>query len=83
MGKVGGKTRSDDLVRLKKQVIWAAGIEDPKGVLADKRNRGFRHYELARMLCPKSKLDEFDEDPEKYVQMSDSFVSQKKSLMSA
>ncbi|KAI0684255.1 hypothetical protein C8T65DRAFT_748830 [Cerioporus squamosus] len=66
--KVGGKTRSDDLARLKSKVLWAAGIEDPKGALADKRNRGARNHEIARVLTPLSKLDRFDDDPALFCQ---------------
>ncbi|TFK77910.1 hypothetical protein K466DRAFT_507969, partial [Polyporus arcularius HHB13444] len=61
-------TRSDDLVRLKHKIIWAAGFEDPKGILANKSNRGFHHEGMARLLCPKSKLDRFDADPEVFCQ---------------
>lgn len=33
----------------------------------DKSMRGFNHPQIARMLCPRKKLDVFDEDPDTYV----------------
>ncbi|TFK84232.1 hypothetical protein K466DRAFT_496971, partial [Polyporus arcularius HHB13444] len=59
-------TRSDDLARLKSKVLWAAGIEDPKGVLMNKANRGARNHAIARVLTPLSKLERFDYDPDQF-----------------
>ena len=59
-----GKTRGDDIVRLKPRIIQILRIPDPKYMLVDKSNRGFRHAALARLLTPKAKLEEFDADPD-------------------
>ncbi|RPD58041.1 hypothetical protein L227DRAFT_613125 [Lentinus tigrinus ALCF2SS1-6] len=64
--KVTGKTRSDDIVRLKPRIVQILGIPDPKYTLVEKSNRGFRHATLARLLTPKSKIDQYDADPEGY-----------------
>ncbi|RPD72269.1 hypothetical protein L226DRAFT_573319 [Lentinus tigrinus ALCF2SS1-7] len=67
--KVTGKTRSDDIVRLKPRIVQILGIPDPKYTLVEKSNRGFRHATLARLLTPKSKIDQYDADPEGFRQL--------------
>ena len=44
-----------------------ADVPDPPvPEVEDKLMRGLNHPQLSRLLCPRKKLDWFDEDPERY-----------------
>ncbi|KAJ2972227.1 hypothetical protein NUW54_g12316 [Trametes sanguinea] len=57
------RARSDDLSRLRNRVVEYAkpGLEYDN--LKVKTNRGFKHAITGRLLCPITKLTEFDQDP--------------------
>ncbi len=61
--KVACRARGDDLSRLRHRVI-AIFAPDAVDRLRIKSQRGFKDVVTARMLCPVSKLKEFDQDPE-------------------
>ncbi|KAI1795333.1 hypothetical protein LXA43DRAFT_1090981 [Ganoderma leucocontextum] len=64
------KTRSDDLPRVKAQIIDLADIQDTDKLLRDKGNRGFNSITTGRLLCPVSDIDEFDADPAQYCRLA-------------
>lgn len=64
MDSVAGRARSDDLTRLRNRVIKYANPGDQADHLDVKSHRGFHHDLTGRLLCPVSKLAEFDADPE-------------------
>ena len=63
MSTVVKKTRSDDLIRLKPHALQLAGISDPEGILKDRTKRGWNSIDCARMLCPITDIDQFEQDP--------------------
>ncbi|OJT06903.1 hypothetical protein TRAPUB_2243 [Trametes pubescens] len=65
MKKVAGKARSDDLDRIKDVILECTDIKDLKG-LKEKTERGFKHHETARLLCPVTKLKKFDRNPDEF-----------------
>jgi hypothetical protein len=44
----------------------ADALDPPIPEIEDKSMRGLNHPQLARLLCPRKKLDWFDEDPDSY-----------------
>ncbi|PIL34016.1 hypothetical protein GSI_03724 [Ganoderma sinense ZZ0214-1] len=65
---VAKKTRSDDLPRIKEAIIKLAHISDLDHELDNKAAQGWNHKATARLLCPLSDLDKFEQDPAKYCQ---------------
>ncbi|KAI0326964.1 hypothetical protein GY45DRAFT_1257881, partial [Cubamyces sp. BRFM 1775] len=61
--KVAARARGDDLSRLRNRVIIFTAPEWLPH-LKVKNNRGFKNVITGRLLCPITKLTEFDEDPE-------------------
>lgn len=61
MSAVTGKSRSDDVGRVKKAIVELAKLP---GDLVDKRKRGFKDNATARLLCPMTLLEDFDLDPD-------------------
>lgn len=61
MSTVAGKARSDDLNRVKMNILTHTDIIDIKG-LTEKTKRGWKHTETGRLLCPLTLIDKFDED---------------------
>lgn len=45
-------------------------LDPPVPEVEDKSMRGLNHPQLARLLCPRKKLDWFDEDPDGYASRS-------------
>ncbi|KAI0645419.1 hypothetical protein C8Q79DRAFT_964478 [Trametes meyenii] len=62
MATVAGKARSSDITRVKAALFKTARLTD--AALQRKTNRGFRHTETGRLLCPVKLLADFDDDPE-------------------
>ncbi|EIW61395.1 uncharacterized protein TRAVEDRAFT_44210 [Trametes versicolor FP-101664 SS1] len=67
MDAVANRTRSEDLCRLRDSVIKYSKPDRGVGdILAVKALRGFRHEHTARLLCPITKRELFEEDPETF-----------------
>ncbi|KAI0643890.1 hypothetical protein C8Q79DRAFT_1012428 [Trametes meyenii] len=62
MTTVAGKARGSDITRIKASAFKIAKFTDP--ALQRKANRGFKHTETGRLLCPVKLLVDFDNDPE-------------------
>ncbi|RXW13392.1 hypothetical protein EST38_g12462 [Candolleomyces aberdarensis] len=69
------KARSDDFARIN-AIVAEAGVANPKrdggikGITSatPKTARGFNHPEFARLLCPMKCVEEFDADPNLFMQ---------------
>ncbi|KAG1734273.1 uncharacterized protein EDB91DRAFT_1057000, partial [Suillus paluster] len=48
----------------------ADALDPPIPEVKDKSMRGLNHPQLARLLCPRKKLDWFDDDPDSYAAMA-------------
>ncbi|KAI0673563.1 hypothetical protein C8Q78DRAFT_989743 [Trametes maxima] len=62
MTTVAGKVRGSDITRIKASAFKISKFTDP--ALQRKANRGFKHTETGRLLCPVKLLADFDNDPE-------------------
>ncbi|KAI0677654.1 hypothetical protein C8Q78DRAFT_987949 [Trametes maxima] len=62
MTTVAGKARGSDITRIKASAFKISKFTDP--ALQRKANRGFKHTETGRLLCPVKLLADFDNDPE-------------------
>ncbi|KAI0641475.1 hypothetical protein C8Q79DRAFT_1014405 [Trametes meyenii] len=62
MTTVAGKAHSDDVGRVKKDILKLAGLTNIP-LLAQKMNHGFKHPATGRLLCPAIYVEEFDDDP--------------------
>ena len=60
--KIVGKTRSDDLGRLKLCFLAISKLDKLKENLKRKADRGFNSLITGRLLMPITKLEEFDEE---------------------
>ena len=73
MDKIMTDTRGNDLGGLRKQSMayLVENKKDPSGGIrtdtGDKSRRGFYNLTTARMLTPYIHLNDFDQDPERYV----------------
>ncbi|KAF9555025.1 hypothetical protein CPC08DRAFT_766259 [Agrocybe pediades] len=74
LDKAANAARSEDIHSLREDVLHYIALTMPDERLEPhipprarkKDTRGFNHIRLARLLCPVSKLGEFDKAPEKY-----------------
>ncbi|KAI0667133.1 hypothetical protein C8Q78DRAFT_1082632 [Trametes maxima] len=62
MTTVAGKARGSDITRIKAPAFKITKLTDP--ALQRKANRGYKHAETDRLLCPVKLLVDFDNDPE-------------------
>ena len=69
-----GAGRRDDVKTLRTGILLLIPKEDKLDVreftLKKKSARGFNHHTFARLLCPRSMLDEFDSDPDRFALQS-------------
>ncbi|KAI0773199.1 hypothetical protein BD413DRAFT_473365 [Trametes elegans] len=63
INKVAARARGDDLSRLRNAIINFADPNYNSDRLKSKCDRGFNNTLTSRLLCPVTKLEEFDADP--------------------